>query len=294
MRPHVGGDVNTTPAILAAGPRTREPTEEVQQPIDGGVRAEVLTISGSECLNGTVNEKILGTGECFSNLRVDECLLQSEVDEAPHRPMTEPVTAGDLKNLVSDGEIDYFLGAALGERTFPARRFYDFQRKELANDHSARRNFRDEIESKLRRFGWIMFPVWTRHHWATALLVASEGLTHITIYDSAAHPMTAHDYEKRFKALGYSGENVRTIQHAKQPPRSDECGLHPILLALIAEAKREPPILEQTMELLDLNQWRQILSRHLERGSLPKLEEVAEFAERKKPPHHGSNPAATE
>jgi hypothetical protein len=196
----------------------------------------------------------------------------------------EPVTAGDFDNLISDQEIDYFTSAALGERTFPARRFYEFQKCEIQGDLSTRAVFRSEIEEKLNGLGWISFPVWTRHHWATAMMVRQDGMTQITVYDSAAHPMTANDYKKRFKALGFHLEVVNTVQHAKQPPQSNECGLHPILLALLMKEAGGPQTWEQTAEVLDLSKWRTTLSKHFVERSQPETEELVGLLEGTKHP----------
>jgi integrase len=194
------------------------------------------------------------------------------------------IYGGDLDNQVSNEEIDFFTEYYLGRRAFSARAFYDWQ-DSRHHDGTTDEALRRKIDEKLTIYEWIFMPVWTRHHWATAIIQrAASGFVIVTVYDSAAHPITAKDYNRAFRALGFDDERIATIQHAKQKPRSNECGLHPIILACLFEGSSPAPLLRQTTEVLDLGRWRATLKDHFQRGSYPKRREILQLIQQQKHP----------
>lgn len=264
------------------GPRTPSDAEPVDPTTASEDREaeEKLDVSMN---SGAVKEVNKGECECTpleAYGKADES--QSECISSQAGDGT--VTAGDFQDQIDNREIDYFICAALGEKTFEAKRFYDFQEKSGRDGRQGGLRLRKEIDEKLRRHDWIMMPVWTRHHWASAFLERTAGVVRITIYDSAAHPMTASDFRKRFKELGFSQEPVVTVQHAKQPPRSNECGIHPILLSMLAAYTGRPPYLSQTSDVLDLSQLRDLFAGHYKAGTQPKLSDLLETMKESKHP----------
>lgn len=181
--------------------------------------------------------------------------------------------AGDIYQQLSALDIDQLLATLTSEhRRLPARWFYDVRTQQIDYDVAAR-----DLAARIDNHGWQIVITHTRNHWATAFC----GRNHTVILDSAASPATARDYHRIFNRLRRPQPVV--LSHARQPRGSDECGLHPVLLTLLQgnriEREDDPYIPPESLSVLDLKPWRDVLAKHLERGTAPTMDELLQLCE---------------
>jgi len=143
----------------------------------------------------------------------------------------ESVAGGDMHDCLSAAEIDRLVGPYLGGQYIHARMFYDARTATLDSDAAV-----TELGTRLARptNTWSIMPVHVRHHWATAVVTNDTA----TIFDSAPSPITAKDFAKTFRRLGRPAPVI--ICHARQPRGSNQCGLHVVLVAILAKTGRLP------------------------------------------------------
>ena len=159
------------------------------------------------------------------------------------------VTGGEFADCLSDSDIDSVLHPILGANYLPARLLYDFQRGVVAAEE-----VRKQLNDATKGTGRCFAPMWSRHHWVTALFRQTDDSIRITVFDSAAAPSTWRDFNKIGERLGL---NLTLIQHCRQPRDSNECGLHVCMLGIILG--RCDPFkfnLHTSTEVISLLPWR--------------------------------------
>ena len=177
----------------------------------------------------------------------------------------QEVKGGDFANCLSDRNIDTVLQQALGHNYIDAYQFF-FMCGEGPN---AARKLGNRIRASLPNIGdWLILPVHTRHHWATAVIRRVNDDVSAIIYDSAAAPCTRDDFIRYFGWMGIPLRRV--VCHIRQPKNSNECGLHIILISIWVELSRDKlakplPTLNafhEPIPSLSLGPWRPILLAH--------------------------------
>lgn len=172
------------------------------------------------------------------------------------------IIGGDLFGCLSDVDIDRYAAPALGPHYIAARAYYD-ARTAITSFPALRERIVCALDDlrKINAPTWVVLPVHTRHHWATALIEQCDSRTlSATVFDSALSRATARDWVKGFRALEIP---CAVTVHARQPRDSNDCGLHVLLLAAAwgecLARGRWPSHPPPSSEVLSLQAWRPLL-----------------------------------
>ena len=186
--------------------------------------------------------------------------LGEKIDTTPIR-RREP-QGGDVKNELSSIDIDSILQPKTG---INARDYYDLDRGEnQVTLRALERRIRQAMEGNT----YLLMPVITRRHWASAVFYWHNSTVWVAVYDSAPHPMTARDFTKMFRLLKFPFSGV--ICHARQPSYSNDCGLHIILIAIWLRLKGIsglPTCQLPSPQVISLTSWRTILQSAIQSDS---------------------------
>lgn len=171
------------------------------------------------------------------------------------------LTAGSWGKYLSDANIDKL--GKLVVSYMKATRIYEF-RTELnpARREELKRAILEDLDRLLKLHGWVFVPFHIRFHWTTAIF-EGRSLKEATavIYDSAPRPMHKEDANMIFGALGLP--EPLYLCHYRQPVMSDECGLHPFLLAIWRKYRGKLRKHQfDKLEVVSLKAWRDILGRY--------------------------------
>ena len=177
------------------------------------------------------------------------------------------ITGGSYSESLSNENLDNSLGGLIHIHALDARAFYDF-RTELdpAERKKKRSKLREVIAESLEEYHHATLPAHVRFHWATSFIKGSnlkEAVAYVV--DPAPSSATQSDLKKAFRDLGIPLKRIYSI--AMQPKGTNQCGLHVIATALIADV-----ILSQGLrltwsskkhkqpEVIDLDPWRPLLA----------------------------------
>ena len=107
------------------------------------------------------------------------------------------LTGGEIANCLSASEIDALLRPLLGHHFVAARTFYDVRTGRTSADTT-----RQEIFRQIAAHKFLVMPLHTRHHWATAVIETdgNNGMK-VAVFDSAPSPITRRDFLQVFPRL---------------------------------------------------------------------------------------------
>lgn len=184
------------------------------------------------------------------------------------------VKAGDFQDCLDNNELQSTLSRILGDKMTDVLLFYDV-RKQLVNPSDARQ----EIQKIVDEHAFSAVVTHTHNHWAIGVVTrqAAEKELQVTVYDSAASPITARVYAKIFGDMEIT--DVKVVKHAGQG--RNECGLHTMLIALLLDAWGPGLIgrlknAEKGSTALELEAWRQHVERAEREARRLTLRETAE------------------
>ena len=221
-------------------------------------------VSGLSLIQLTANSDIasgrINPGPGASN---GKKIKQTNMSRGFAKP-SENVDGGDFSQYVCNVNIDNTTGTKvkmLGGGYIPAIKMYQFR---IEIDPTVQNRMGQaivqEIAKLLSKHGWVLWALHIRFHWTTVLVEGSDlDSASITVYDSCPCELHKKDVFKIFNLLKLKKPEYMCLR--RQPVNSDECGLHPLLIALVRQylTLRRSQDKKQVLGQVDLSQWRKIL-----------------------------------
>lgn len=167
-----------------------------------------------------------------------------------------PVLGGDLSDCINSSELDAWLSGLIAGHYVHARAFFEV-RTSLSEQDAL--ELGKQIMNQAAKMAWVLFPLHVRHHWTSGIIFNDGKSYTINVYDSCPSPITARDMEKGCRRMGLPKPTI--ICHARQPPKSNQCGLHVLLIAIVAKYGQLPGSQRNPPETVDLHAWRQVLAQ---------------------------------
>lgn len=179
------------------------------------------------------------------------------------------IEGGNIYDCLSNHNIDRPIQLLLGKRAIPARYFYDVRTGE-----KPAKELTQLLSSLVAKLDWVLMPIHTRFHWATAIIrkgTRNPNSLAAYILDSAPSPITWKDFHRVLESLEIT--EISGIRYFRQKNRSNDCGLHVILIALIMRHRGDGSLPEFRTRKFILKKWRPILDECERQGKAPSVED---------------------